>query len=214
MKAALFVVLLAASQAHADPDLATLTKAAPTCAAARAHCLGLAFHIAVADTGPVATAEWITAQLSAANRHFAPVEVGYQIISVDALPASAARVDDRKERDSFGPQVKGTVIHVFVTGHLDDIDVAGEMAYGVTWRRGSTKFVIISTKAWERTLAHELGHVFGLPHSSFAISIMNKTDRSEPPVEDRTFADEELKLMRPRLRSMLRDKLVTDQSPR
>jgi hypothetical protein len=162
----------------------------------------------------VATAEWIASQLAGANRHFAALDVGYQIASVDALPASAARVDDRKERDSFRPQVKGTVIHVFVTGHLDDIDLPGEMAYGVTWRRDTTKFIILSTKAWERTLAHELGHVFGLPHSTYAISIMNKADRTDPPLEQRTFADEELALMRPQLRSMLRNKIVTDQPPR
>ena len=208
MLRAIALVAVFAAPAYAD-DLEALTKG-PTCDAARPSCIGLALHIAVGDSGPVATADWITAQLAGANRHFGAIDAGYQIVSVDALPASATRVENRKERDSLGAQVKGTVIHVFVTGQLDDIDIAGQVAYGVTWRRGNTKFIIISTQAWERTLAHELGHVFGLPHSTYAISIMNKTDRTEPPIEKRTFADEELKVMRPRLEAMLRDKVLAN----
>jgi len=167
-------------------------------------------HIAVDDGKPVATADWITQQLAGTQKHFAAIDAGFTIVSVDALPASAAHVANRKERDAFAPQVKGTVIHVFVTGRLDDVDIAGNIIYGVTWRRGDTKFVILSTEAWGRTLAHELGHVFGLPHSTYAISIMNKTDRKEPPLEDRTFADEELTAMRPRLKAMLHDKVIAD----
>ena len=208
MLRSLAVLALLAVHAHAEPDLDALTKAAPACDAARAHCIGLSLHIAVDDTGAVASADWITGQLAGANRHFAPLDIGYQIVAVDALPASAMRVENRKERDSFGPQVKGTVIHVFVTGHLDDVDITGAMAYGVTWRRGATKFIILSTQAWDRTLAHELGHVFGLPHSTYAISIMNKTDRKEPPVDQRTFADEEIKAMLPRLKALLRGKVI------
>ena len=84
------------------------------------------------------------------------------------------------------------------------------IAYGVTWRlpKDSRKFVIVSAQALERTLAHELGHFFGLPHSTYAISIMNKADRAEPPVEQRTFADEEIAAMRPNLERLLRDKVI------
>jgi len=102
------------------------------------------------------------------------------------------------------------VVHVFVTGQLDDIDTPGAVAYGVTWRRGDTKYVILSTQAWERTLAHELGHVFGLPHSTHPISIMNKTPRTEPPPEERRFADEELAAMKRRLAQIVKAKVLVD----
>lgn len=213
MKSLIIVAALAGS-ASAAPDLPALAKAAPGCTAGRAHCIGLAVHVAVDDTGPVATAAWISAQLAGANRHFEKLDVGFQIVSIDALPATAARVENRKERDSFAPLVKGTVIHVFVTGQLDDIDIAGAVAYGVTWRaRGDTKFVILSTQAWERTLAHELGHVFGLPHSTYAVSIMNKSERDEPPVEKRTFAEPEITAIKPRIAWMLRSKVLVDAKP-
>jgi hypothetical protein len=206
---AIALVIAFAGIARAD-DLEALTKDAPRCDTTRATCIGLRVHIAVGDEGPVATAGWIAAQLAGANQHFTALDTGFQITSVDALPASATRVEDRRERNQLGKKIPGTAIHVFVTGHLDDIDIAGAMAYGVTWRSGGKKFIILSTQAWERTLAHELGHVFGLPHSTYPISIMNKTPRTEPPVEQRTFADEEIAKMRPRLRALLRARVLAN----
>jgi hypothetical protein len=207
MRGFVISLMLAVSTAHAAPDLDAVIKGAPSCDAARANCIGLAIHIAVDDGKPVAAADWMTAQLEHANKQFEKLDVGYKIVSVDALPASAARVKNRKERDSFAPQVKGTVIHVFVTAHLDDIDIPNAYIYGVTWRaREDTKFIILSTMAWERTLAHELGHVFGLPHSTYAVSLMNKTERKDPPIDQRRFDDKEIAAMKPRIAWMLRAK--------
>jgi hypothetical protein len=103
---------------------------------------------------------------------------------------------------------------VFVVGQLDDVDEEGAIAYGVTWhgRKDDRKYLIVSAQALERTLAHELGHFFGLPHSSYAISIMNKSDRKEPPVDQRTFADEEIDAMRPVLKRLLRERVIADLS--
>ena len=195
-------------------ELDALTTDAPSCDATRAHCIGLRLHIAVADATPVATAEWIAMQLRGANRHFEPLDVGFQIVSVDALPATAARVEDRRERNQLGRKIPGTALHVFVTGHLDDIDTPGAMANGVTWRSNGKKFIIISTQALERTLAHELGHVFGLPHSTYPVSIMNKTPRDEPPIDQRTFADEEIAKMRPRFKQLLRARVIANVKAR
>jgi len=164
----------------------------------------------VADGAPVADEAWIARQLEFANKQFAALDVEWQIVGSDELPESAARVEDAAERDSFGRLVKGKVVHVFVTGQLDDIDTPGAVAYGVTWRRGDTKYVILSTQAWERTLAHELGHVFGLPHSTYPISIMNKTPRTEPPPEERRFADEELAQMKQRLAQIVKARVLVD----
>lgn len=210
--AGLLLVCAVAEAASAGPELDALTKSAPGCDDKRTHCLGLALHVAVDDAGaPVATADWITKQLAGANQHFEPLATEYRVVSIDGLPASAARVENRKERDSFAPRVKGTVIHVFVTGHLDDIDIPGAMIYGVAWKaRADTKFIILSTHAWERTLAHELGHVFGLPHSKYPISIMNKSDRTDPPLDQRTFDPKELAAMKPRIAWMVRAKRLTD----
>jgi len=199
-----------AAPAHAD-DAAAIAKAAPSCDAERAHCFAIQFHIAGDDHGLVATGEWIAKQLAGANRHFAPLDVGYQLAGVDALPASAMHVETRADRDALAEnRLGGKLIHVFIVGQLDDVDNEGSIAYGVTWRRphDSRRYLIVSVQALERTLAHELGHFFGLSHSSYAVSIMNKTDRTEPPVDQRTFADEEIAAMRPVLERLLRGKVI------
>ena len=211
MKRVVFAILLGTGVAggQAPAELSALIATAPPCDEARATCIGLRLHVAVTDDGPIARGDWIDAQLAEANRHFAPLDVGFQIVGVEPLPASAARVEDRVERTAFGRRTTGKVIDVFVTGHLDDIDKPGAMAYGVTWWvTKQRKLIILSTQAWERTLAHELGHVFGLPHSTYPISLMNKTPRKEPPVEERTFHPDELAKMKPRLRALLRSRTL------
>ena len=208
-------VLCAVARGDISDELAAIDHAAPTCAADRAHCFGIALHVA-GDGGAVVAPDWLAAQLAGANRHFAPLDVGFQLASVDALPASAVRIATRAERSALATgRVRGKVIDVFVVGQLDDVDHDGRTIRGVTWRaRNDRKFVILASDALERTLAHELGHVFGLPHSTYPISIMNKTERDEPPMAERTFAGEEIAAMRPALRRLLRDGTLADVAPR
>lgn len=202
-----------AASGDAGADLAALTAGLPACDAARTHCIGIHLHVTVGDDGAIAKADWLAVELAAANRHFAPLGVGFQVVGIDALPAAASHIATRRDRDAVSDgRLTGKVIHVFVTGQLDDVDEPNGFIRGVTWHlRGSDrKYVILSTLAPARVLAHELGHVFGLPHSKYAISIMNKTDRAEPPPEQRTFADEELAAMRPVLNRLLRDHVIAN----
>lgn len=210
VKRAPLLAIAACGLAHAQPpELSAVTATAPPCDAARKTCIGLRLHVPVTDDGPIATSEWVERQLAAANKHFEKLDVAFQITGIDPMPATAERVEDKEERISFGPLITKDVIDVFVTGHLDDIDKPGEMVYGVTWwTTGDRKFVILSTQAWERTLAHELGHVFGLKHSKYAVSIMNKRKRTMPPIEDRTFHKHELAKMKPIIREMVRNKTL------
>ncbi len=208
------LVLPRAAAAQAAPDLAPLVAAVPACESERATCFEIRIHVPVEAGAPIATATWLGAQLAEANVHFAPLGVGFQVAGISALPASVARVEDRAERSSLGKVLDRTAIDVFITGHLDDVDTAGAMAYGVTWRQGARKFVIVSTQALPRTLAHELGHVFGLPHSEYPISIMNKTERKEPPPEQRTFHADELARMKRRIRQLVRGRGFANVAPR
>jgi hypothetical protein len=206
------LVLAGAARADTDAELAAMPRQA--CDKARAHCFGLEIHIAGTSRGLVVTPEWLGKQEAAANRHFAALDVGFEVVAIDALPASNVHIETRGDRDGLATdRLGGKLIQVFIVGQLDDVDQENAIAYGVTWhtRKDDRKYIIVSNLALERTLAHELGHFFGLPHSTYAISIMNKSDRKEPPAEQRTFADEEVAAMRPVLKRLVRDKVIAER---
>ncbi len=207
-----FALLAGTSRAPADP-LGDLASAAPRCDAARARCVELRLHIVVTDDTPVAPPELFAAQLAAANTHFAATDIAFLLAGVDALPASARDIVTRRDRNALGAgkdRLGGGVIHIFLVGSLEDVDVPGEARNGVAWRKSGDprKYVILSSGARPLTLAHELGHVFGLPHSTYPISIMNKTPRAEPPMEQRTFAPEELPVIRKTAARLARSKVI------
>jgi hypothetical protein len=178
---AVFALLLVARSAAADCDAA--------------QCLPIRLHI-VSST----RSEFLDDELAGANRRFALLDVGWQVDSIDAVPASFAHVETRAQRDAIAAgRLGGPGVDVFIVDQLDDIDEPGRI-YGVTWHH----YVIVSAEALERTLAHELGHVFGLHHSTYE-SIMNP---DLAPSRERTFAAEEVAAMRRRLRVLLRDKIL------
>ena len=178
---------------------------------ARATTFGLQLHIAPGTDAPIVTPAWIAAQVAMANHQFAALDVGFHVVGTTELPPSAAHLRTRADRTALAPVVTGRVIHVFVTGKLDNVDDDAPV-YGVTWRAGARKFVILAANARDIVLAHELGHVFGLPHSTHPISIMNKAKRAEPPLADRRFADEELAAMRGVIKRLVRTKALDNVS--
>jgi hypothetical protein len=152
------------------------------------------FSVVVHRPADIADAAFVDAQIAAANFHFAAVGGSFAVTATDER--SVARVDDTAARVALRKHIKGKAIHVFITGRLADVDIEGAEIRGVTLRHGSRKYIILSAIASDMVLAHELGHLFGLPHSSYDVSIMNKTKREAPPPAERTFAPEEQALLR------------------
>jgi len=195
----------AAAAAQPTANLDAIADLAPACPSERT-CIGIHLHVVVTDGEAVQSATWVATQLEEANRHFEPVGVGFELAAVDALPDSFADIDTRDDRDRLGAtRYSRGVVHVFVVRRLSNVDEEGVIR-GVHWRwrkKTSARWVILSSIAPSTVLAHELGHFFGLPHSTWDVSIMNKTPRAEPPAAERTFHSAEVRVMKVRKRAMI-----------
>jgi hypothetical protein len=212
--AALWLMLLAPVPADSSPASAFVT-ATPRCAESAAHCFGIHLHVVATETGPVQDLAWVTAQIEQAQRHFALIDTSFEIVAADTVPASELEIDDRDERDALGhARFTRGVVHVFVVGRLADVDIAGNEIRGVHWRERADRthrWVILSKIAGSLVLPHELGHFFGLPHSTYDISLMNKTVRLTPLVSELTFAEPEVLRMRKHRDRMLGSKMLVDR---
>ncbi len=213
--ATLAALLALASPAPEDPALVggadPWTAAQPGCGEAR-WCFGIALHVVQRDEELVQTPAWFARQLAEANRHFASIDTGFELASVEALDAAYAQVVTREARDEAGRHrfTRG-VVHVFLIERLGDVDAPGEQIRGVHWRQRSKiekRWIFLSGISSDMVLAHELGHFFSLPHSTYAISIMNKRRRESPPREARTFHPEEIQRMRKARNEMLADQML------
>ena len=149
-------------------------------------------------------------QLAHANTHFAKIGVNFVADTAKRLPPIERHLKTRDDRNRLVRRVKrdGT-IHLFIVDRLDNVDAPGEIR-GVHWRfrkNQRRRGIILARKASTWVLTHELGHFFGLPHSKYDISLMNKRRRATP-VSKRTFAPEELKRMTVRRDRMLKSGML------
>ena len=147
-------------------------------------------EIAQVDGEAVVSPAWVAEQIAAANAIFAPTDVGF-VSGTQRATDVAANLVTRTDRHRLGPRVDPSsgAIHLFIVESMEDVDVPGRPLRGVHWRSrrggGPRHFVVLTSIAGPNTLAHELGHFFGNPHSPTPGNIMSYTRGEGPPFFDR-----------------------------
>jgi len=211
MQLALALLLAIAASPPDSPPSPLLER---TCPPAVPHCAGLRIHIAAPDSAELTT--WLESQLDEANRLFAVADIGFVPLDVTRLPTELASITTREQRDDLGhDRFAPDTIDVYIVTHLADVDIPGAEIRGVHWRSRrdrSRRFIILSTIAPPRVLAHELGHYFGLPHSAYPESIMNKAPRLTPPQEERRFASAEVRRIVRRAQDLFRPRALDNRA--
>ena len=184
------------------------------------RCFRLLVSVARCNGKTVVSKEWLTAQVEWANRLLAALDAGVYLGAWSENPNVPCRLPDRSSRARLAREVarekyQATDIPIFVTGRLDDVDIPGEEIRGVHWRsrwKGEKyHYVVLSSIAPAFVLIHELGHYFGMGHSRYIESIMNKLPRNEPPLSLRTFAKPEYNHLRRVLRTIFRRSVRTEK---
>src|SRR5688572_12265774 len=107
-------LIAAVASANETLELDAFRQATQPCDPARRFCFAIHVHVARAPAPDshvqlVATPAWLAAQVTAANVHFARLDVGFQLASVDALPATAAHVRTPADRSSLAAHLRGKV---------------------------------------------------------------------------------------------------------
>jgi hypothetical protein len=147
---------------------------------------GLHVHVAPDASGAdVRPRSWLDVEVALAERIFGPLGVHVAVSAWARLDARFARIEDVKERDALAPDVTRGEIHVFLVGALRDSEVKDMYRKGVTWDSRTApprRFIILSADATPSSLAHELGHFFGIqPHSTVKNNLMSY-DRADDEV--------------------------------
>lgn len=147
---------------------------------------GLSLAIARDASGrPIVDDAWIRDQIDEANRLFSPLGTRFRWTLEKPLPDAHAALHTRSDRDALTPLTESQVIDVFFVRQLEDVDEPGRYRMGVCWTgRGGKRFIVVSSTARPTVLAHELGHFFGIPHSTVSDNLMSYSRTGAPVVLD------------------------------
>lgn len=131
---------------------------------------GILFHVVDADGAAVVDDTWRTQQLEWADRVFAPLNIGFSEVGVRSVPERFADLETRSDRNGLSRGLRRLAINVFVVRTMRDVNDPTQMRRGVHWRMAGDParhwIVISATHGPPTTLAHELGHFFGVREHS------------------------------------------------
>lgn len=134
----------------------------------------LQFHVAVKDQAMIEDKAALQERVAHANRIYQKTRLCFEVGEVLPLPGGIQDLVSRDDRNLLAEKVPppDKVIQVFVVHSARDVDKLDGWIAGVHWRYGGKqkahakrRFIILSSiHSSGETLAHELGHWFGLNH--------------------------------------------------
>jgi hypothetical protein len=147
----------------------------------RAALLVIELHVRVAvcplgggAAAPAVTDAWLEQHLQAANAVLAAHAIEVRATREPFTPAHCQALT-AGDRDGFAADVDagpGARVTVLVVPRVRDLDVPSYDLMGVHWRAAGKRWVFLTARARPPTLAHELGHYFGLPHDPAGGNLM------------------------------------------
>jgi hypothetical protein len=132
--------------------------------------------VASEDGAPVVDDAWVLAQLDFAETMFGDLGVHFGRVATKTLDARFAHLESRADRNALAAELEPSTVHLFIVASLRDVDDRVSLRMGVHWRESQhpdEHFIIMAATARPTTLAHELGHFFGNPHSLVEDNVMS-----------------------------------------
>ncbi len=161
------------------PNLrAPRTMAKPV--ARRVTTIGLTVHMATDDGMPITTRRQVDQWVARANKALEPHGLAVQIHAIQNMSGHTAVTRRRDRRQLAAMAEHDGTIHVFVTQTLDPpTSLLRRRVRGLHWRYHGLnrdlrqrEYVVVTLDAPTTTFAHEIGHLFGLRHSTDDDNIM------------------------------------------
>lgn len=143
------------------------------------------FHVATDAQMMIESKEAIEARINQTNKIYEPTRLRFELGEILPLPEGILELVTRENRNALAEKVPAPagVIQVFIVRTAHDVDRINVWITGVHWSyagrqksHATRRFIILSSSHSDfDTLAHELGHWFGLVHEKDLMNLMNGT---------------------------------------